>query len=364
MQCKDDWLLRALVADGMIDGPTAAAVRASGAAFASNELLRRGEATKEQLVKVVNERYQIPFAEPPPGSIDKMALALVPERLCREHFLVPLRLAGEAIDLLMANPLDSAALDAVAVLTGREARAVYGLPEKIEQLLAEGYSSDALIGDILKKMPDEGDSVEVVDYGADSPEARVADVSAPVIRLINLIIAQAVRLKASDIHIEHDEKVTMVRYRIDGVLRSMMKVPKQIGDGPLVSRIKIMANLDVADRRRPQDGRAKLRVGREEVGLRVSTIPTAFGEKAVIRILDQSQAQVSLTTMGFRPEILERLDRLAQSNQGLFLLTARRGPARRPRCTGSFTRSNLRTSTSSPSRIPSSIGWRGSIRSR
>ena len=325
MQCRDEWLFRVLVADGLIDEPTAAGVRASGAPYASRELLRRGALTKDELTLCVKARYRIPFAEPQTESIDKMAFAMLPEEFCREHLLVALRLADETIELLMANPLDSAALDAVTALTGRDVRVFYGLPDKVEQLLAEGYSNDTMIGDLLKKMPEEEDAVECIDYGAVSPEVRPADISAPVIRLINLIIAQAVRLKASDIHVEHDEKITMIRYRIDGVLRNMMKIPKQIGDGPMVSRIKIMSNLDVADRRRPQDGRAKLRIGREEIGLRVSTMPSAFGETTVIRILDETQAQVSLEAMGFRPEIMARMSKLAESHQGLFLLTGPTG---------------------------------------
>ncbi|OGR76260.1 MAG: hypothetical protein A2X40_11805, partial [Elusimicrobia bacterium GWC2_65_9] len=150
-------------------------------------------------------------------------------------------------------------------------------------------------------------------------------IGAPVIRLANQLISQAVRMKASDIHIEHEERVTIVRYRVDGDLRSIMKVPKHLGEGPLVSRIKIMANLDVADRRRPQDGRAKLKVGSEEIGLRVSTMPTSFGEKVVLRILDNRQAEVPLEALGFRPEIMSRLVRLSQSNQGILLVTGPTG---------------------------------------
>jgi type IV pilus assembly protein PilB len=325
MQCKDDWLLRVLVNLGVIDERAAAGVRESGAAYASRELIRRGAASKEQIASAVRRRYQISFSEPNMDAIEKMAFSLVPESLCREHLLVAMHAEGENIDLLMANPLDEDAIGAVTALTGRKPRPFYGLPERIEHLIDEGYNNDSMIGDILKKLPDE--EVESVEDVAETSAAvvKASDIGAPVIRLINLIIAQAVRMKASDIHVEHDEKVTMVRYRIDGALRNIMKIPKQIGDGPMVSRIKIMSNLDVADRRRPQDGRAKLRIGRTEIGLRVSSMPTSFGEKVVIRILDENQAQVSLDSMGFRPEILARMHRLSQMSQGIFLLTGPTG---------------------------------------
>jgi type II secretory ATPase GspE/PulE/Tfp pilus assembly ATPase PilB-like protein len=159
----------------------------------------------------------------------------------------------------------------------------------------------------------------------EAPEAAAESIGTPVIRLANQIIAQAVRLKASDIHLEQEEKSTAVRYRIDGVLRTVMSLPKHIGNGPLISRIKIMSDLDLADRRRAQDGRAKLRVGGRELGLRVSTIPTAFGEKAVLRILDQRSAEVPLESLGFRARVRERIAELAGCGQGLLLVTGPTG---------------------------------------
>ncbi|MBI3553322.1 MAG: Flp pilus assembly complex ATPase component TadA [Elusimicrobia bacterium] len=321
----DEWLIRLLVSKGLLGRDDAEALRQSEARHASEEIIGRKLLTKEQLAQAVQDKYGIPFAEPEAGALDKLALSLVPERLCRERLILPLKLDGEAIVLLMANPIEDEVLETVMALTGRRPVPVLGLPARIEGLVATGYGADAILFDLLKKLPDEA-PVEFIESG-DGPRSERKDgaVGAPVIRLANLIIAQAVRMKASDIHIEHDDKMTVVRYRIDGDLRSTMKIPKHIGEGPLVTRIKIMASLDIADRRRPQDGRAKLRVGTEEIGLRVSTIPTSFGEKVVLRILDRRQAEVPLEALGFRPEILSALLRVSQSNQGLLLITGPTG---------------------------------------
>lgn len=322
-RCADEWLVRLLRKKGLLDASLEDGLLRGDRPFVSPELLRRGAITKAQLAEALKGQYGLRFEEPARDSLDKMALALVPERLCQRHMMVPLRLDGQTIELLMANPLDAAALEEVSALSGRRATAAYGLPDKIEELIAAGYGSDAVIFDLLKKLPDEA-PVECLASDADEAQGP-SSIGLPVIRLANLLIAQAVRLKASDIHIEHDDKATLIRYRIDGDLRSMMKVPKSIGEGPLVSRIKIMASLDVSDRRRPQDGRAKLMVGSEEVGLRVSTIPTSFGEKAVLRILDKRSAEVPLESLGLRPELLARLVAVAGSDSGMVLITGPTG---------------------------------------
>ncbi|MBI2384463.1 MAG: Flp pilus assembly complex ATPase component TadA [Elusimicrobia bacterium] len=323
-RCADEWLIRLLTAKGLLGADAWDGAGPGASPYASQELVRRGTITKGRLAEAVEGQYGLRFAEPDRASLDKMALALVPERLCQRHMMVPLALVGETIEMLMANPLDTAALDEVSALSGRRATAAYGLPDKIEELISAGYGSDAAIFDLLKRLPDEA-SVECLEDDSEELEAAPTSVALPVIRLANLLIAQAVRMKASDIHIEHEESVTLVRYRIDGDLRSMMRIPKSIGEGPLVSRIKIMASLDVADRRRPQDGRAKLKVGLEEVGLRVSTIPTSFGEKAVLRVLDKRAAEMPLESLGLRPDLLARLTAVAGSDSGMLLITGPTG---------------------------------------
>jgi type IV pilus assembly protein PilB len=321
--CRDEWLVRALEKRGLVNPALAEEARAYPSASA--ELLRRGALRAEQLSELLWEQYRLRFADPPAGAVDKLACSLVPESLCRKRTLVPLRLDGDAIEILTSDPLDVAVLDEVMAASGRRPRAVFGLAGHIVDLINELYSGDKAIYDLLRKFPDSL-PVEFADGEAPDDKDTVAgSAGAPVTRLANQIIAQAVRLGASDIHIEQEEHSTVARYRIDGVLRTIMTLPKRIGDGPLISRVKIMSNLDVADRRRPQDGRAQIKVGGHALDLRVSIMPTAFGEKAVLRILDQRQTRASLDSLGFRPEIEDAITSLSAAEQGLLLLTGPTG---------------------------------------
>ena len=321
---KDGWLLRMLTSRGLIDAAFARSLEGREFGHLTTELIRLGTLTAGQLAQAVRAQYGIPFSAPEVKSLDKMAVSLMPESLCRAHSMVPLSVDGDVLTLLMANPLDVAALDDAAAASGRRPAAVFGFPEKIEELIVAHYGSDAVLFDLLGRLPEAG-SVEWLGGEHDELKASEFLVGAPVISLANAMIAQAVGLGASDIHIEHEEVTTNVRYRVDGLLRQIMTLPKSVGDGPLVSRIKIMADLDVADRRRPQDGRAKLRVNGREIGLRVSTIPTALGEKAVLRILDEKQAPASLASIGIRPAVVERLQRLCDADHGLLLVTGPTG---------------------------------------
>jgi len=320
--CRDEWLVRMLESRGLVT--PAAAVELRSLPYASSGLFSRGLVAPEALAKALWEQYRLTYADPPAADVEKMACQLVPESLCRKHNLLPVRLDGETIEILAANPLDASAMDEVRAASGRSPRPVFCQLQRIESLISELYSTDAVIYDLLKRIPETG-AVEFVSSEEESVEPDIEAVRTPVIRLANKLIAQAITMEASDIHIEQEERGTVVRYRIDGVLREVMTIPKHIGNGPLISRIKIMSNLDVADRRRPQDGRAKLRVGAREVGLRVSTIPTACGEKAVLRILEQAQAQVPLAALGFRPEILQAVTDLSACGQGIVLVTGPTG---------------------------------------
>ncbi|MBI5209809.1 MAG: Flp pilus assembly complex ATPase component TadA [Elusimicrobia bacterium] len=321
--CRDEWLVRMLEKRGLVTPAAAQELRSFP--YASTEAASRGLVPADQLAKALWDQYHIPTADPQAAELDKLACSLVPEALCRKHTLVPMRIDGDAIEVMAANPLDAAALDEVRAVCGRTPRPVFGLPGRVEELIGELYGSDTVIYDLLKRLPEAAPVEFVPCCDEDEREAASAKIGTPVIRLANQIIAQAIRLQASDIHVEQEERATAVRYRVDGVLRTVMTLPKNIGGGPLLSRIKIMANLDMADRRRPQDGRAKLRVAGQEIGLRVSTIPTAHGEKAVLRILDARQAQVPLEALGLGAEALETVGSLARSGQGMLLVTGPTG---------------------------------------
>ncbi len=322
---EDEWLVPLVQDTAGLTEELLSEWRAQGRRFVSQALVDQGLRTFEELGEAILRKYRISFAAPDLDSIDRSLLSLVPEKVCRKHGLAPSSQANRSVSVLMPNPMDHEAQQEVEWASGRDVVPVFCLPDHLERLLLKLVTPDAVIYDMLERLEFEG-HVEVV--GTDEEEAAVveaAEVKAPVVRLANAIIADAVTRGASDIHIEHDEQATAVRYRIDGLLRKVMVLPRYVGAGPLVSRIKIMAGLDLAERRRPQDGRAKLKVNGAEVGLRVSTLPTRMGEKVVFRILDERTAHVPLDHLGFHGDVLERLEHLIEKEEGIVLVTGPTG---------------------------------------
>ena len=284
------------------------------------EALVESGAAEADLREAIRSAYRVnPLTA---GDVERPAVMLVPEKLCRRNRLVPIRLRDEFIEIAMENPLDLEVLADVQAVTGRTPVPFHGLPRQIDALLGLAFSSEEVVFDLVERL-DEHATVEVV---AEQDASRTSvDVLKPIERLVNSIIAKAFHMRASDIHVEHDERSTAVRFRIDGELKNILALPHYVGAGPVVARLKIMSNLDIADRLRPQDGRAKLRIDGVEVGLRVSTLPTNFGEKVVVRLLDPRAADVPFEKLGFRPDLAERLGVLLSAAQGLVLVTGPTG---------------------------------------
>ena len=326
---EDEWLLNGSVKLAGLTPELISEFRRQKKPSLADALVLVHPASGPELAAALKKAYGIIAVEPAKGALDKLALSLVPETLCRRHRLIPLKLNEETIELAMSNPLDVTALHDVELLTGRRPVARYCRPECVQSLLSELFNPDNVVHDILAKIG-ESEAVEVLEEEeagekAEEEAEEAAKIDAPVIQLVNSIISKGIGMRASDIHIEHDELTSHVRYRIDGTLRSILSVPHALASGPLVSRIKIMADLDVSEHRRPQDGRAKLRIGGVEIGLRVSTLPTQHGEKIVIRVLDERSAKVPLEDLGFNPELAARLQALLRAAQGIFLVTGPTG---------------------------------------
>ena len=319
---KDEWLVRCAVSRLGISSESIEKLRAQERPFLADALIAAHLADEKAIELAVSGNYGLACVVPTRGSIDKLALTLVPESLCRSRMLVPTRINGDCVELAMANPLDADALADVQGISGRTPIPFYCFPAKLAALMNELYDPEKAAYDLLNSIPDTG-SIEVIGEADAAPES--AEIRAPVIRLVNFLVATAVGQKASDIHIEHGERESVVRYRVDGLLKDAMTLPRSIAMGPLVARIKIMANLDIANRLRPQDGRSKLLVEGREVSLRVSTMPTQHGEKVVIRILDGRTALLPLAQLGFRPEIENRLNEVLRVPQGMLLVTGPTG---------------------------------------
>jgi type IV pilus assembly protein PilB len=320
---QDEWLVGLAVKLPGVTTQTTEGFRQESRPSLAYALIDAGLATEEALAQAVQAAYGIAAADTSAGSIDKMAVALVPEPVCQKHGLVPLRLKGGSIEVAMANPLDMDAQSDVQAVSGRTPIPCYCLAERVDKLIASLYGGEAVIFDLLERLGVH-ESVEVLEGGRQEPKVEER-VQVPVIKLADAIIVNAVRMRSSDIHIEHDENESHVRYRIDGMLKNIMDLPRHIAVGPLVARIKIMAELDIAQHRRPQDGRAKLRVGAQEVALRVSVLPTCFGEKVVMRILDNRAAEVPFQKLGFEPTAASRMEKALKTAQGIFLVTGPTG---------------------------------------
>ena len=242
-------------------------------------------ATDDQILTALSTRYRTKIADL--TKPETAAKEIVPEALARRYRILPVRVTDSYIEVATANPYDMDVEKGLAFATGREVRMSLASPAKIAQVTEEMYRPDNVIDKLLEGM---GQSVDIQQVEQDTPSEEI-QVSAeeasqrPVVRLVDLILSEGILSRASDIHIEPEEGGFAVRYRIDGVLRQVMKVTRAAGF-PLVSRIKIISSLDIADRMRPQDGRARVAVNGVPVDLRVSTLPASLGEKVVIRILD------------------------------------------------------------------------------
>jgi type IV pilus assembly protein PilB len=316
-----------LVADGAL---TQEQLEDAIAAQASSETRRRlgrtivqlGLCREEDIAAALASQLRLDTVDLTAVGPAPEALALVPRKLAERHGLLPLRLEDDVLVVAMIDPTNVVALDDVKLTAGvRGLRAVVTTESDLEAAVVRAYASDQSARGVADAFGD--DDVVAADEDLDQPDAAEPD-EQPVIRLANAILADAVRTRASDVHVEPERDSMRVRYRIDGLLRETMRVPKHIGPA-LTSRLKIMSNLDIAERRRPQDGRAMIRVEGQEVDLRVSTMPTMFGETIVLRLLRKGTAQLELTDLGLTPEQLATFRSMLYRPQGLVVTTGPTG---------------------------------------
>jgi type IV pilus assembly protein PilB len=323
-----------LVREGLIDNEQLA--RALNEQKGSNDklggiLVKLNFVTEEKLIAFLSRQYGIQSTTLSQLDIDPEVLKLVPEQISRKYEVLPIKRQGNQLTLAMADPTNVFALDDVGFMTNLQVVPVVASQAAIRAAIDRSYDSKGgEIADIVSEMEGAAADVELVE-GDEEVSAKVdvfelkesAD-EAPVVRLINMILVDAIRRGASDIHLEPYEKVFRVRFRVDGVLHEIMTPPKRL-EAALTSRVKIMASLDIAERRLPQDGRIKLRFNQREIDFRVSTLPTIFGEKTVMRILDKDSLQLDLTMLGFDPWSLDQFTKAIHSPYGMILITGPTG---------------------------------------
>jgi len=290
----------------------------------TKELVRLGFTSEEVLTEFLAKHFGIERVEIDPAEIEDAVFGLVPPQLVQKHQLVPLKLIGSALTVAMADPTDLVAINEVKFITGYGVRIVLASPSAIKKMLDRRFGGVSY-DEVLKKFGD--GELEIIQEADDInlQELQQATMEAPVVTLVNAILSDAARRRASDIHIEPYEKIFRVRFRIDGVLQEIMSPPLRLRS-PLVSRLKVMAGLDIAERRLTQDGRIKLKMGvAGEMDIRVSVLPTLFGEKVVMRLLDKSNLQLDMSKLGFDPKTLEDFQEAIHKPYGMILITGPTG---------------------------------------
>ncbi len=318
---RDEWLLPTL--GELIPREDVAHLTDASPESYWEEAVRRGLISDDRILATLSAKFNTRIANL--DSVTAQSRDLVPEQLARKYRIVPLSATETVLEIAACNPNDLDAERAIAFATGRTLKMQLAAPSRIAQRIDELYRPENVVERILEGVNADYE-IESIDSSANAAELDLSDSVSerPITRLVDFILAEGITSRASDIHIEPEENEVAVRYRIDGVLRQVMTFPRAVGI-PLVSRIKIISGLDIADRLRPQDGRARVAINQMPVDLRISTLPAAHGEKIVIRILDSRGMVLSLERMGLHPEELKRINELLQSREGFILVTGPTG---------------------------------------
>ncbi|MDY6795699.1 MAG: ATPase, T2SS/T4P/T4SS family [Actinomycetota bacterium] len=284
-------------------------------------LVNRGYTTKKELWRFITENVDIPYVKLTTDLIDPQAVKMIPANVARNYAAIPVTMVGDILTIAVSCPFDTAALDMLAFASGYNLEPILSDEEDILMAIDYFFQQGGLEEDLVGW---EEDRLEVVDrYSPDSIDGVKIN-EGPVVKLVNLLLSRAIKEGASDVHIEPEENLLRVRYRVDGVLVEAKILPLEVHNA-LVSRIKVLAELNIAEKRLPQDGRFFVRYGGKDVDFRVATAPTIYGESVIIRVLDQSNAGVNLEEVGFEDESLRKVMRALDEPYGFILVTGPTG---------------------------------------
>ena len=323
------------------------------------QITQLGFLQESELTDFVAKQYGVPSVTLDEFEIDSAVIKLIPEEVALKHTVIPVNRAGSTLILATADPSNIFAIDDIKFLTGYNIEVVVAAEDAIKRAIDRYYEQTTSLAEVMGDFDDSG--IEVID---DSDEVDVGELAkesedAPVVKLVNLILTDAVKRTASDIHVEPYEKIFRVRYRIDGALYEVMKPPMKLKNA-ITSRMKIMAELDIAERRLPQDGRIKLKMGRgKEMDFRVSVLPTLFGEKVVMRLLDKSNLQLDMTKLGFEPEQLRVFKDCIHRPFGMVLVTGPTGSGKTTSLYSALSELNTMTENISTAEDPVEFNLQG-----
>ncbi len=279
-------------------------------------LVKQEVCSQEQVSRALAKHWDLPFANLSKGEVARDVIALVPKEVALENSIVPVARKNGSLYVAMSG-LDYMVLDNLRFLLNTEVEAAISTPEEIEESLDQYYRLSGNLGEVL------GDDEVQVGRHEYAGEGSAED-DAPVIKYVTQLISNALKERASDIHVEPFEKRVRIRYRVDGVCIEKENPPKKL-QGPILSRIKIMSDMDMAEKRRPQDGRIKIHLHGREIDLRVSALPARHGESVVMRILDKEKSLVDLEELGFHESDYNRFEKIIKRPTGIFLVTGPTG---------------------------------------
>jgi len=284
-----------------------------------------GYVNEKTLVNYLSKQYEVPGVALSEFPLDKDVLDMIPPEFAQKFNVIPLKREGKYLTVAMINPKDVFAIDAIRFRTGLDIKPVVACEKSIKKILEEHYKTKALEDEVMEEMGLE-DAIEVME---EEEEERFSDLvaqvdSGPVVKYVNYLLRNAVKERASDVHIEPYEKEVRVRFRIDGLLHEHKPPPLKLFRA-VVSRLKVMAKLKVQEKRLPQDGRFEARIDGRRVDFRISTVPTLYGEKVALRILDRSQASFDLRDLGFEEESLNHFLKALKNPFGIILVTGPTG---------------------------------------
>jgi type IV pilus assembly protein PilB len=288
-------------------------------------LVKEGYISETELTAFLSRQYSVPSINLAEFEIDPTVVKLLPVEVVQKYQAIPVNRSGSTLILAMSDPSNIFAIDDIKFMTGYNIEVVVASDTGIKSAIDKYYDQSASLSDMMGDMDLEDLEVVADQEDVDVTSLERATEDAPVVKLVNMILTEAIKRKASDIHIEPYEKMFRVRYRIDGVLYEVMKPPLKLKNA-ITSRVKIMAELDIAERRLPQDGRIKIKLGGgKDMDFRVSVLPTLFGEKIVMRLLDKSSLQLDMTKLGYEPEALKHFQEAIHKPFGMVLVTGPTG---------------------------------------
>jgi len=332
-----------LVQAGVIDAATLEKLvrqqRAHGGSLNQN-LVRLGVLSEQDLTRALAQVYRVQGVDLAGTTIDTAAIKLVPHEIATKFQVLPIARDGRRLKLAMADPGNIFAIEDIKFITGCEVEPMVAAESAIKRMIDRHYDQADSMARVMQDMG-ELDGLQIVEEQEEQVDLReIGDESSPVVKLVNSLIADAVRKGGSDVHVEPYEKQLRIRYRIDGMLHEVMSPPFKL-KASMISRIKIMAELDIAERRIPQDGRIRIRVGDRTVDLRVSTLPTIFGEKVVMRILDRSNLRIELGEFGMAEKAFKDILRAIDSPYGMVLVTGPTGSGKTTTLYSALSRINI-----------------------